>query len=82
MDTEIVTVNFRTSRARAGAFAPVQEVWARSDPILGESAASALRFTVASLPWLPLVLFAALLLRLVWRIRRRRAEPARTRSEP
>ncbi|PXW65983.1 DUF4349 domain-containing protein [Methylobacterium sp. B4] len=82
VDTEIVTVNFRTTRARAGAFAPVQEVWARSGPILGESAASALRFTVASLPWLPLVLFAALLLRLVWRIRRRRAEPARTRSEP
>ena len=64
------------------AFAPVQEVWSRSGPILGESAASALRFTVASLPWLPLVLFAASLLRLVWRIRRKRAHPARVRLEP
>ncbi|MER2250322.1 DUF4349 domain-containing protein [Methylorubrum podarium] len=82
VDTEIVTVAFRTSRARAGAFAPVQEVWARSGPILGESAASALRFTVASLPWLPVVLLALLLLRLVWRIRRGRAQPARTRLEP
>ncbi|ACK82578.1 DUF4349 domain-containing protein [Methylorubrum extorquens] len=82
VDTEIVTVDFRTSRARAGAFAPVQEVWARSGPILGESAASALRFTVASLPWLPIVLFAALLLRLVWRIRRKRAHPARVPLEP
>ena len=82
VDTEIVTVDFRTSRARAGAFAPVQEVWSRSGPILGESAASALRFTVASLPWLPIVLFAALLLRLVWRIRRKRAHPARVRLEP
>ncbi len=82
VDTEIVTVEFRTNRARAGAFAPVQEVWSRSGPILGESAASALGFTVASLPWLPLVLFAALLLRLVWRIRRKRAQPARVRLEP
>lgn len=82
VETEIVTVMFRTSRARAGAFAPVQEVWARSGPILGESTAAALRFTLASLPWLPLVLFAALLLRLVWRIRRRRAVPAHPRSEP
>lgn len=82
VDTEIVTLNVRTSRARAGAFAPVQEVWSRSGPILGESAASALRFTVASLPWLPIVLFAALLLRLVWRIRRKRAHPARVRLEP
>lgn len=82
VDTEIVTVAFRAGRARAGAFAPVQEVWSRSGPILGESAASALRLTLASLPWLPIVLFAALLLRLVWRIRRRRAQPARVRLEP
>lgn len=81
VDTEIVTVTFRASQARAGAFAPVQEVWARSGPILGESAASALRFTVASLPWLPIVLLALLLLRLVWRIRRKRAQPARTRLD-
>ncbi|MBB2960541.1 DUF4349 domain-containing protein [Methylobacterium sp. R2-1] len=81
VDTEVVTVAFRTSRARAGAFAPVQEVWSRSGPILGESAASALRFTVASLPWLPIVLLALLLLRLVWRIRRKRAQPARVRLE-
>lgn len=82
VDTEIVTVNFRASQARAGAFAPVQEVWTRAGPILGESAATALRFTVASLPWLPIVLFAALLLRLVWRIRRKRAHPARVPLEP
>ncbi|AWI88230.1 DUF4349 domain-containing protein [Methylobacterium sp. DM1] len=81
VDTEIVTVNFRASQARAGAFAPVQEVWTRAGPILGESAATALRFTVASLPWLPIVLFAALLLRLVWRIRRKRAHPARVPLE-
>ena len=82
IDTELVTVNFRASRVQAGALAPVQEVWARSGPILGESAASALRFTVASLPWLPVALVAVLLLRLVLRIRRKRAHPARVRIEP
>lgn len=82
VDTEIVTVNVRSSQARAGAFAPVQEVWTRSGPILGEHAASALRFTVASLPWPPIVLLAALLLSLVWRIRRKRAHPACVRLEP
>ncbi|CAO4172491.1 DUF4349 domain-containing protein [Methylorubrum populi] len=82
VDTEIVTVSFRTDQARAGAFAPVREVWARSGPILGDSAASALRFTVASLPWLAIGLLAVLLLRLVWRIRRQRAQPARVRLEP
>lgn len=83
VDTEIVTVNFGATRAQAGAFAPVQEVWARSGPILGESAASALRFAFVSLPWLPVALIGLLLLRLVWRFfRRRRRRPARLRIEP
>ncbi len=82
VDTEIVTVNYRATRAQAGAFAPVQEVWARSGPIFGQSAASALRFAVASLPWLPVALVGLLLLRWVWRLRRRRRRPARLRIEP
>ena len=82
VDTEIVTVNFQATQAQAGAFAPVQEVWARSGPILGESAASALRFTVVSLPWLPVAGIALLLLRLAWRLRRKRTTPAPARSAP
>nr|WP_232629515.1 DUF4349 domain-containing protein [Methylobacterium sp. Leaf118] len=82
VDTEIITVTFRATRAQAGAFAPVQEVWTRSGPILGESAASALRVVVVSLPWLPVVLLGLLLLRVLWRLRRRRQRPARMRIEP
>ena len=38
----------------------------------GASAADALRFAVASLPWLPVAAIGLLLVRVLWRLRRRR----------
>ncbi|WP_204268167.1 hypothetical protein, partial [Escherichia coli] len=67
---------------RTGPFAPVSDAWAQSGRILGESAGTALRVAVASLPWIPLVLIVFLILRALWRLRRRRrARPPRLQVE-
>lgn len=78
VSTEIVAVAFRSDWARESAFVPVVNAWEKSGRTLGESAAAALRFAVASLPWLPVLALVVLMIRWVWRLRRRkrRAEPA------
>lgn len=82
VDTEAVSLSLRSDQARAGAFAPVEEAWAQGGRILGESAASALRFAISSLPWLPVVFLGILILRGLWRLRRkRRTPPGRLRME-
>ncbi|WP_245259360.1 DUF4349 domain-containing protein [Methylobacterium sp. 77] len=72
VDTEIVSVALQSDQARAGPFAPVEEAWAQAGQTFGASAGSALRFAIASLPWLPLVMIAVFLIRALWRLRRRR----------
>ncbi|MCJ2080462.1 DUF4349 domain-containing protein [Methylobacterium sp. J-090] len=72
VDTEIVSVSFRSDGARAGAFAPVEEAWSQAGRTFGASAGDALRFAVASLPWLPVAAIGLLLVRVLWRLRRRR----------
>lgn len=73
VDTELVSVALRSDEARAGPLAPVEEVWDQAGQTFGTSAGSALRFVVAGLPWLPLVLVGLLLLRALWRRRGRRS---------
>ncbi|WP_287031797.1 DUF4349 domain-containing protein, partial [Methylobacterium sp. CG08_land_8_20_14_0_20_71_15] len=62
VETEIVTISLRSDETRTGPFAPVSDAWAQSGRILGESAGTALRVAVASLPWIPLVLIVFLIL--------------------
>ncbi|MGU3362479.1 DUF4349 domain-containing protein [Methylobacterium sp. M6A4_1b] len=72
VDTETVAVAFRADQARSGPLAPVQEVWDQAGATLGASAGAALRLAIVSLPWLPLVALGTLILRGLWRLRRRR----------
>lgn len=78
VDAEIVSVTMRSDHGGGGAFASVREAWTQSGRILGDSAGSALRFALISLPWLPIATVGILLVRTLWRLRRRR----RTRSPP
>ncbi|KQP07117.1 hypothetical protein ASF26_07070 [Methylobacterium sp. Leaf93] len=85
VDTELVSVALRSDEARAGPLAPVEEAWAQAGQTFGASAGSALRFVVAGLPWLPLVLIGVLLLRALWRRRSRRSamtERTSSRAQP
>ncbi|WP_244474905.1 DUF4349 domain-containing protein [Methylobacterium sp. Leaf99] len=72
VDTEIVSVFFHSDGARSGAFAPVEDAWSQAGQTFGASAGDALRFAVASLPWLPVAAIGLLLVRVLWRLRRRR----------
>ncbi|KQP94857.1 hypothetical protein ASF60_01290 [Methylobacterium sp. Leaf113] len=72
VETELIALSFQADQARAGPLAPLQEAWARAGTIFGASAGAALLFAIWSLPWLPLVALAVLLLRGLWRLRRRR----------
>lgn len=80
LETEMLSVAFRSDEARGDLLAPVADAWARSGRILGDSAGSALRFAIASLPWLPIVVIGLFILRAVWRLRRR-ARPGRDPAE-
>nr|WP_311274223.1 DUF4349 domain-containing protein [Methylobacterium sp. WCS2018Hpa-22] len=85
VDTELVSIALRSDEARAGPLAPVEEAWAQAGQTFGESAGSALRFVVAGLPWLPLVLIGVLLLRALWRRRGRQSavtERTSSRAQP
>ncbi|WP_245257803.1 DUF4349 domain-containing protein [Methylobacterium sp. 88A] len=85
VDTELVSVAMRSDEARAGTLAPVEEAWDQAGQTFGASAGSALRFFVAGLPWLPLVLIGVLLLRALWRRRGRRSamtERTSSRAQP
>lgn len=72
VDTEIVTIALRSDAARAGPFAPVRDAWDQAGETLGASTGAALRFAIASLPWLPVAVIVLLLARSLWRLRRRR----------
>lgn len=79
--TEIVSVSFRSDWTRESAFLPVRNAWEKSGRTLGESAGAALRFAVASLPWLPVLALVVLMIRWVWRLRGRKRQAA-TASTP
>lgn len=82
IDTETVAIVLRAERGGAGALTPIRRVWARSGETLGESAASALGFAVASLPWIPILALGIVLIRALMRWRRRDRPAARGRADP
>jgi hypothetical protein len=61
--TEKMTVDLTTSPGDGGIGRPIAEVWREGGAVLGENAASALRFAIGAIPWLPLVALVALLAR-------------------
>jgi hypothetical protein len=79
IDTETVAIVLRADRGGAGALGPIRRVWARAGETLGESAAAALGFAIASLPWIPIVALGIVLIRALmrWRRRGRPAAPDR-----
>ncbi|HUO91679.1 MAG TPA: DUF4349 domain-containing protein, partial [Rhizomicrobium sp.] len=78
---EQVSISLNERAIPAGAFTPVADVWQNAVDILGESTASALRFVIGIVPWLPLLVGAIFLIRWVWRIARRRPSVARSAPE-
>ena len=82
VDTELVSLHLRSDRDRAGVLAPVEAAWAQGGRLFGESAGTALRFLIVSVPWLPIVVIGILGLRALWRLRRRRESAVdRVRAE-
>ncbi|HKD23836.1 MAG TPA: DUF4349 domain-containing protein [Rhizomicrobium sp.] len=75
---EQMSISLDERSVAAGPFQPIADVWRQSVGILAESTASMLRFVVAYIPWLPLIVGALLLLRWFWRIARRRPSDARS----
>ena len=72
VDTETLTVDLDAAVPLNGIGAPVATAWRDASRVLGQNAASALRFGIGSLPWLPLVALAFAVIRfarpfLVWR---------------
>jgi hypothetical protein len=81
IDTETVALVLRAERGGAGALAPIRRVWARGGETLGASAAAALGFAIASLPWIPILALGIVLIRALMRWRRRDRAAARDRAE-
>jgi hypothetical protein len=71
VDTEIVAVSLDSPDKLGNVSGPIVVAWHQAGRVLGESTAVALSFTVAALPWLPIVAIVLLLLRLAFRRWRR-----------
>lgn len=69
--TESLEVSFISRPNVSGALRPVAEAWRSAGAELGSSAGSALRFTIAALPWLPVLAVFLYLARFVYRRWRR-----------
>ncbi|HUN96652.1 MAG TPA: DUF4349 domain-containing protein [Bradyrhizobium sp.] len=78
---EQLSISLSEKAVPEGAFAPVTDVWKNAVDILGESTATALRFLIGLVPWLPLIAAGIFLLRWFWRIARRRPSDARSGPE-
>jgi hypothetical protein len=71
VDTEIVSVSLNAHAALGNVTGPIVLAWREAGPILGESTATALRFAIGILPWLPIVAIGLLIIRLAFRRWRR-----------
>ena len=72
--TERVTVMLGERYSDSDAARPIARVWQDSVQILGNSAASALQFLIAVIPWTPIIIgFVWLIVWMVRRLRRKRA---------
>lgn len=65
--TELLSISFRARSDMISPFGPIAKAWKNSGRSLGDSAGSALQFTIKSLPWLPIIAFALYFIRLFFR---------------
>jgi predicted small lipoprotein YifL len=65
---------------RVRTVSPIGEVWNESGALLIANTADVLRFVIAFVPWLPIVLGVFFLLRWLWRIARRRPAVAKSKE--
>jgi hypothetical protein len=77
VDTEALDIDFSTARQDV-AFSPVSQAWSRAGETFWQSVAAAIDFTIAAVPWLPLVALGVLALGLVRRAVSGRRTAART----
>jgi hypothetical protein len=71
VDTEILAIFLDVRDTRGNVSGPIEVAWHEAGQVLGDSTATALRFTVGALPWLPIVAIGLLLLRFAFRRWRR-----------
>ncbi len=69
--TEILNIDLRAKPDVTGISAPVVQAWRQGGRVLGENAGNALRFSIGALPWLPLIIIAVFIIRLIFRRMRR-----------
>jgi hypothetical protein len=65
---------------RGKSVSPLGAVWDQAGDLLANSTATMLSFMIVLLPWLPAGIAVFLLLRLVWRVARRRAAVAKSKQ--
>jgi hypothetical protein len=68
---ENLSISFEAQSTVADAFQPIREVWQDSLRLLGQSAAAAIGFLVAIIPWIPVVVLGFFGMRWLWRRMRR-----------
>lgn len=72
INRERLNLYFSEHSTAGNAAKPIMREWAEAMPLLGDSTASALRFLIRAIPWLPIVAGGLVLLSWIWRIARRR----------
>ncbi|WP_061499844.1 DUF4349 domain-containing protein [Acetobacter malorum] len=63
IDTESLSISFQTIAADSGPASPIREALAQSGSIFIDNLADVIRFVVASLPWVPVILAGGAILR-------------------
>lgn len=69
---ERVSISLGETPEAGDAFRPVGRAWEDGVQIFGDSLASALRFLIGVVPWLPIILGVFFLARWLWRVARRK----------
>jgi len=82
VDTELFYIDLGAYATLADASSPLGEAWREAGRTLGESAAGALTFLIAALPWLPILAILAFLVMWLWRVVRKARPRASRASEP
>jgi hypothetical protein len=75
---EDVTIQLNETPAPVETVGPIAQAWRDAGDTLAENTASALRFAIGAVPWLPILALAIFLIARLWRLFRRRrvATPA------
>jgi hypothetical protein len=73
---EDVTIQLNETPVVIEAVGPIAQAWRDAGDTLAENTASALRFAIGAIPWLPVLALAIFLIARAWRLFRRRRETA------